>query len=122
MEALHGAINDIKQKFADFIRYYSFSLNDLPEEIWRDIAHYEGLYQVSNFGRVKSFQRRISRIIKPSLDSGGYIKVILSKDGTSKNHNVHILVARAFVANPDNNPQVNHLNGDKWDNRSNNLE
>lgn len=122
MEALHGVINDIKQKFAEFMKYYSLSVNDLPKEIWSDIANYEGLYQVSNFGRVKSFQRKMPRIIKPSLDSGGYIKVILCKDGTSKNHNIHVLVARAFVENLDNKPQVNHLNGDKLDNRSNNLE
>ena len=122
MEALHGVINDIKQRFAEFMKSYSLSVNDLPCEIWRDVSNYEGLYQVSNFGRVKSFQLKKPRIIKLSLDSGGYIKVILSKDGATKNHNVHILVAKAFVANPNNKPQINHLNGNKWDNRSDNLE
>ena len=122
MEALHGVINNIKQRFAEFMKRYSLSIDDLSGEIWRDIEGYDDLYQVSNLGRVKSFQNKKLRILKPSLDSGGYMKVALSKGGASRNHNVHILVAKAFVVNADNKPQVNHLNGDKWDNHFSNLE
>lgn len=112
---------ELKRQFAEFIKC-SLSLNDLDGEIWRDIVDYEDLYQVSNFGRVKSFQRKKVRIIKPSLDSGGYANVRLSKGGMAKNYNVHVLVARAFVANLDNKPEVNHKNGNKWDNQVDNLE
>ncbi len=122
MEALHGVINDIKQRFTEFMKGYSLNINDLSGEIWRDVEGYNDLYQVSNLGRVKSFQNKKLRIIKPSLDSGGYMKVVLSKGGASRNHNVHILVAKAFVVNADNKPQVNHSNGDKWDNHFSNLE
>ena len=122
MEALHGVIDDLKQKFAEFMKHYSLSINDLPDEIWRDVVNYEGLYQVSNFGRIKSFHRKKPRIIKPAIDSGGYMNVRLSKDGATRNHNMHVLVAKAFVHNPDSKPEVNHINGDKWDNHSDNLE
>ncbi len=91
-------LKKLKREFAEFIKNYPLGTSDLLNEIGRDVVGYEGLYQVSNFGRVKNFQRKTTRIIKPSLDSGGYIKATLSKDGKARNHNVHILVAKAFVS------------------------
>lgn len=103
-------------------------------EIWRDIIGYEGLYQVSNFGRVKSLSRRKhsnlvnvkvlitkTRILKPSITKYGYIRIALSNFGVKKYH-VHTLMARAFIPNPENKPEVNHKNGLKSDNRLDNLE
>ena len=94
----------------------------LNSEEWRDVRGYEGLYQVSNFGRVKSFYHNTPKIIYQSLHSMGYWRVCLVKNGKRKDVSVHRLVAQAFLPNPDNKPQVDHLNGDKRDNRVENLE
>lgn len=90
-------------------------------EIWRDVDGYDGKYQVSNFGRVKSFQRG-ERILKPGLDYKGYPYVALWHGGKGKHTFVHRLVAEAFIPNPDNKPQVNHVDGDKANNHTDNLE
>ncbi len=106
------------------------------EEIWRDIAGYEGLYQVSNLGRVKSLERTTKRfngfkvceykdgnkILKQSKNYKGYLFVGLCKNGKEKKYKVHRLVAEAFIDNPNNLPQVNHKNENKECNISNNLE
>lgn len=75
-------------------------------ELWKDIRGYEGLYQVSNFGRVRNNKLRI---LKPSIrnNDGRYV-INLRKDGKTKMHRVHRLVAEAFIPNPDNLPQINH--------------
>ena len=91
-------------------------------EVWKDIPEYEGLYQVSNMGRVKSIGYGEERILKPGKLKKGYLQVILFKDGKQKHFQVHRLVALAFIQNPLNLPQVNHKNEDKTDNRVSNLE
>lgn len=94
------------------------------EEIWKDIEGYEGLYQVSNLGRVKSLKRLHTkeRIISHFLNHGGYARVNLWKDNKSKKYSVHRLVAEAFVPNPDRKPQVNHIDENKQNNHADNLE
>lgn len=102
-------------------------------ETWKNIKGYEGLYQVSNMGRVKSLERKVrhgrgieltikERILKPGMDRGGYLRVGLCAGGKQKTLKVHRLVCQAFHENPDNKPHVNHLNEDKTDNRACNLE
>lgn len=104
-------------------------------EIWIDIKGYEGLYQVSSLGRVKSLTRIIKhsegflrtikgRIIKLQQNNfrSGYYEVSLHKDGTEKRFRINVLVAKSFIPNPENKPQVNHKNGDKSDNSVDNLE
>lgn len=101
-------------------------------EEWRDIKGYEGLYQVSSEGRVKSLERKVShrdrertikeRILKPGINRGGYLKINLYTDGKPKTLIVHRLVASAFVPNPDDKPEVNHVDEDKSNNRACNLE
>ena len=94
----------------------------MTEEVWRDIEGYEGRYQVSNMGRVKSFKWNKERFLKPSMDKDGYLLVTLCAGGKRKTLKVHRLVCEAFHENPDNKPQVNHINEDKTDNRACNLE
>ena len=96
-------------------------------EVWKDIEGYEGLYQVSNLGNVKSFPRHGTRtnqvfFLSQSKDSKGYMRVWLSNGKVQKNFKVHRLVASAFVENPNNLPQVNHKDENKQNNNANNLE
>ena len=102
-------------------------------EEWRPVVGYEGLYEVSNMGRVKSLERTVwdnrgcyrtvhERILKPRKDRSGYLQVNLSKDGKVKWCTVHRLVAIAFLDNADNLPEVNHKDEDKTNNCVENLE
>ena len=94
---------------------------DLPGEEWRDVVGYEGLYQVSNLGRVRSFKRDKAKIIKSNPGIGDYLRVVLCKDFDKKNRFVHVLVAQAFIPNPEGKKQVNHLDGNKKNNCVDNL-
>lgn len=94
---------------------------DMVEE-WKDIEGYEGLYMVSNFGRVVSLQGRNPRVMKLGMTHKGYLHVGLQKNKQHKTIVVHRLVARAFIPNPDNLPQVNHKDECKTNNRVDNLE
>lgn len=104
------------------------------DEIWRDITGYEGYYQVSNLGNVRSCERKIidskckrifkGKILKPTPSKGKlpYYYVSLSKQGKIKKKRIHVLVASEFIPNPEHKPQVNHKNGNPQDNRIDNLE
>ena len=94
-------------------------------EEWRDIEGYEGLYQVSNLGRVKSLNYKRTKqeaILKYGYDKDGYKQVFLCKNGKSKVFKVHKLVAMAFILNANNYPQINHKDEDKNNNCVSNLE
>lgn len=88
-------------------------------EIWKDIVGFENLYQISNKGRV--FNLKVFRQSKLS-NRGGYMRTVLFKNGKRKNCSVHRLVAEAFIPNPLNKPEINHINGNKNDNNVINLE
>ena len=91
------------------------------KEIWKDCKGYEGLYQVSNLGRV--WNVKLQRYLKGSYDKDGYIRVNLTaKNGKAKIERVHRLVALAFLDNPNNYPQVNHKDENKQNNCVSNLE
>ena len=92
------------------------------EEIWKDIKGYEGLYQISNFGRVKSFLKRKERILKAGASGDGYLAVFLYGLDKSKLLKVHRLVAMAFIQNKENKPEVNHKDGNLNNNHVDNLE
>ena len=99
-------------------------------EIWKDIPGYEGRYQVSNMGRVKSLPKRKGRglgyvidesILRHSVNSRGYCNIVLCKDGKTKTFSIHRLVAENFIGNPDNLPEVDHKDRNKVNNRVDNL-
>lgn len=108
------------------------------KEKWKDIKGYEGYYQISNFGRIKSLLRYKycynykskkyikmpinSKILKPRLSKFGYCHIILHKNSKSQLKLIHRLVAEAFIPNPNNYPQVNHKDENKSNNIVNNLE
>ena len=99
---------------------------NIPMEKWKDINGYEGRYQVSNLGRIKSLPRngtiKEERILKYEKNNQGYLQVCLYNSGKKKLYLVHRIVAIAFIPNPENKPEVNHKWGIKTDNRASELE
>ena len=92
-------------------------------EEWRDIKGYEGIYQVSNLGRVRSFIKiKSGKILSLTPDKNGYLTCYLYKNSKRKCEKVHRLVAQEFIPNPNNYPQVNHKDETKTNNNSDNLE
>lgn len=91
----------------------------MNKEIWKDIKGYEGLYQVSNYGRIINYKSK--RILKGRV-SFGYLRITLYKYGKAKTFMVHRLVAEAFISNPNKLPQINHKDENKMNNNVNNLE
>lgn len=103
-------------------------------EVWKDVVGYEGLYEVSSHGRVRSLDRIVTykaggtrkfygKILSlVELKNKGYLVVPLSRDGKTNNHRVNRLVAIAFIENPDNKEQVNHIDENKKNNNVENLE
>lgn len=102
------------------------------EEIWKDIEGFDGIYQVSNLGRVRSLDRYVNtairhsevrktkgRILKQGCNVHGYSVVSLGKN--HKTYTVHRLVAKAFIPNPENKPEIDHINTIRKDNRAENL-
>ena len=87
---------------------------------WAPVAGYEGLYEISSVGAVRSIKR--GRLLRPHVTGSGYQQVMLSRMGQRSWYTVHRLVGVAFVPNPAGAPQINHKNGVKTDNRSSNLE
>lgn len=111
---------------------------DKMREIWKDIKEYEGLYQVSNLGRVKRLEKeeifysnrhknivkRIckEKILKCSASKNNYLCICLYDNGRNKYTSIHRLVAESFIPNIENKPQVNHKDGNKQNNKVDNLE
>lgn len=94
-------------------------------EIWKDVKGYEGIYQVSNIGRVKSLNYNrtgVENILKPGNNRRGYLTVVLHKGNIPRSKKIHRLICESFIPNPENKETVNHINGIKTDNRLVNLE
>jgi len=100
-------------------------VESLEGEVWKDIEGFEGKYQVSNLGRVKSLNynhTKKEKTIKGIVNSRGYVHIGLMKDKKNKTFNVHVLVAKAFIPNPNNYPIINHKDEIKTNNKAENLE
>jgi len=99
---------------------------------WKPIKNYEGIYEISSKGEIRSLERKVRikggsyRIVKSKniklINNGLYYVVGLSKNGTTKQHFLHRLLAQTFIPNPNNLKCINHINGNKLDNRLKNLE
>lgn len=115
-------LEKIKQKYNEFIKVYPLNPQSLIDEIWADIKGYEGHYQISNYGRAKSFKNGRKIILRPLWTNGGYLNFSICLNGKHKNFSPHVLVAKAFIPNPENKPEVNHIDGDKFNCYVGNLE
>ena len=102
-----------------------FTTEELNNEIWRDVVGYEGIYSVSNLGRVRrdwyATKRRTGNTLRPGCDEDGYLRVVLHNQG-AKTWKVHHLVAFAFIGRRPEGMEVNHIKEPKTNNRASNLE
>ncbi|MBR0260777.1 MAG: NUMOD4 motif-containing HNH endonuclease [Selenomonadaceae bacterium] len=112
---------EAKKAYAALMAFYPLTLDDLDGEKWAWIPDYEGHYQESTYGRTKSFKKGKVRIMKPFLQ-GDYLYVDLCKDGVQKTFQINRIVAENFISNPENKPEVNHIDGNKLNNFVGNLE
>ena len=112
---------DYQLAYAALIAVYPFSLEDIEGEKWIKIPYNEEYYQISTYGRVKSSQNGKVKILKPCLNTKGYLCVFLFKNKNRKIFTIHQLVADAFIPNPDNKPEVDHKFNNKFDNYFENL-
>lgn len=103
------------------------------KEEWKDIKEYEGCYQISNLGRIKSLERYVKaknnklrknkeKILSFFINKNGYLEATLCKNCKKRLHRVNRLVAETFIPNLENKPCVNHIDGNKLNNNANNLE
>ena len=92
------------------------------KETWKPVMGFEGAYEVSDLGNIRSLNNLGATPMKPTRNNLGYMKIILWKGGTPTYRTIHRLVAEAFLPNPQKLPQINHKNEDKVDNRVENLE
>lgn len=115
------------------MNYENLSAMNLPDEDWRDIQGYEGSYQVSNMGRIRSLDRTViksnglrqdfcGKIMKQEVGRNGYLFIKFRKNGVKSCFTPHRLVAVHFIENPKSKPEVNHKDGNKWNNTAENLE
>lgn len=108
----------------------------MNHEVWVDVEGYEGYYQVSNLGYARSLPRittrvrsgkeieywQVGKVLRGGKAGAGYTFVVLKREGSRKRKYIHRLVAETFIPNPENKPEVNHKDGDKDNNRIDNLE
>ena len=112
-------ILELQKNVKAIVRKYENNLIKLNVEVWRSIENYEN-YVVSSFGKIKN--TKTARILKAGLSSHGYLTVALYEDVfAKKSYNIHRLVCRTFINNPDNKECVDHKNNDKTNNHINNL-
>lgn len=104
------------------IKYFCEYDNIWKTEQWKDVVGYEGLYKVSDLGRIKSFYKKIAVILKSKKDKYGYLTLSLCKKKQKKSFTIHRLAAIAFIPNTEKKPQVNHKKGVKTHNNIKNLE
>ena len=108
-------------------------MDNLVEEIWKDIPTYEGIYQASNLGKIKSLERiaikkyRGNRVVKErimlgTINEDGYLKVHFKNNNRNNSYFIHRLIAQTFIDNPYNKEQINHKDGNKLNNKVDNLE